>query len=114
MDEMVDGYLHGRSGGLADPSRSPRWHDGWRYGRAAYVRSREISAHGSALVPRSGAAAGGSRAQHRPALGRHWDAKLRMALRRDWTYQPIRHRQLLDLLRARARALETLDREMAV
>ena len=43
MDEMADGY-HGRSGGLADQSRSPRWHDGWRYGRAAYVRSREILA----------------------------------------------------------------------
>lgn len=40
--------------------------------------------------------------------------QVRMALRRDWTYQPIRHRQLLDLLRAERALLETLDREMAV
>lgn len=40
--------------------------------------------------------------------------QVRMALRRDWTYQPIRHRQLLDLVRAERALLETLDREMAV
>ena len=32
-------------------------------------------------------------------LGAAIRAQVRMALRRDWTYQPIRHRQLLYLLR---------------
>lgn len=35
--------------------------------------------------------------------------QVRMALRRDWCYQPERHRQLLDLLRGERALLEALQ-----
>lgn len=39
--------------------------------------------------------------------------QVRMALRRDWAYQPIRHRQLLDILRGERALLEAMDRRAA-